>query len=197
MMQTAILYFGSFNPVHNGHIALAKAVAKGYDAEVWFVLSPQNPFKQDRNLWPEETRGFLLKKALENEPALKFCDVELRLSKPSYTINTLRHLQAEEPQTSFFILMGEDNLAGLHRWKEIDEIMTRCRILVYPRKEKNAPLQQTYPAVERFGNKITLLKDLPLLDISSTQIRQMLAENKDISALVPWPTEALGNLPVF
>lgn len=192
MMQTAILYFGSFNPVHNGHIALAKAVAGRYAAEVWFVLSPQNPFKQDRNLWNEQARVRLLEKALAHEDSLRFCDAELRLPKPSYTINTLRHLQAEFPETQFFILMGEDNLAGLHRWKEIGEIMARCHILVYPRKEETAPPQETYPAAERFADKITLLRDLPLLDISSTEIRQMIAEKKDISALVPWPVVELA-----
>ncbi|MCM1530870.1 MAG: nicotinate (nicotinamide) nucleotide adenylyltransferase [Bacteroides sp.] len=195
-MPTVILYFGSFNPVHNGHIALAEAVSRIYKAEVWFVLSPQNPFKQDLNLWSEQVRARLLKEALHPHPSLRFCDAELQLPKPSYTINTLNHLQHEYPGTDFLILMGEDNLAGLHRWKAVDEIMNLCRILVYPRKDTkgNAPKPDAYPILERFGEKINVLENLPLLDISSTQIRKMMAEKEDVSGLVPWKVPDPENL---
>lgn len=189
-MQT-ILYFGSFNPVHNGHIALAEAVSKLYHAKVWFVLSPQNPFKQDRTLWDENLRARLLEQSLLPYDSLEYCDAELQLPRPSYTIDTLRYLQERHPQTEFMLLMGEDNLAGLHRWKEIDRIMHRCRILVYPRKaqKETAPKPETYPMMERFAHKINLLENLPLLDISSTEIRRKLAERQDISSLVPWKAD--------
>ena len=194
-----ILYFGSFNPVHNGHIALAKAVSQLYHAKVWFVLSPQNPFKQDRTLWDENLRARLLEQALRPYGSLEFCDAELRLPKPSYTIDTLRYLQERHPQTEFLILMGEDNLSGLHRWKEIDRIMHRCGILVYPRKEqkKTAPKPETYPILERFAHKISLLENLPLLDISSTEIRRKLSEGQDVSDLVPWDAYSLGGVQYF
>lgn len=192
-MQT-ILYFGSFNPVHNGHIALANAVARLYHAKVWFVLSPQNPFKQDQTLWDENLRARLLEQSLRPYDSLIYCDAELHLPKPSYTIDTLNYLQQRHPQTEFLLLMGQDNLSGLHRWKEIDRIMARCRILVYPRQgqKETAPQPESYPIMERFAQKISLLDNLPLLDISSTEIRQKLAENQDISSLVPWNTAELG-----
>ena len=185
-----ILYFGSFNPVHNGHIALADAVSKQFQAPVWFVLSPQNPFKQDQNLWNERLRERLLRESLLAHPSLEFCDAELQLPKPSYTVNTLQYLQKRHPETEFYILMGQDNLCGLHRWKEIDLILSTCRVLVYPRKE-TAPQPETYPILERFSAKITLLNNLPLLDISSSLIRQKLAQGEDISGLVPWQTALL------
>lgn len=198
-MQKTILYFGSFNPVHNGHIALAEAVSKLYDANVWFVLSARNPFKQDHELWDESLRAHLLQQALLPYGTLEFCDAELRLSKPSYTINTLRYLQDRYPQTEFLILMGEDNLCKLHEWKEADEIMNRCRILVYPRKEKKetAPQPETYPAMKRFKQRISILKNLPLLDISSTEIRKKIADKTDISDLVPWRVSELENTGIL
>lgn len=187
-MRQVILYFGSFNPVHKGHIALAEAVAARFEAQVWFVLSPQNPFKQNDDLWREEIRAHLLKKSLENRPALRFCDVELHLPKPSYTIHTLDYLHKQHPDTEFSILMGEDNLAGLPKWKAIDQIMAQCRILVYPRQ--NASVAPTMPDNPR----IELLRDLPLWDVSSTEIRRKMAKNEDVSALVPWQADELRNL---
>ncbi len=197
-MPTVILYFGSFNPVHNGHIALARTVAALYRAQVWFVLSPQSPFKRNDGLWPEGTRAYLLEQALRPLAELKFCDVELHLPKPSYTIDTLRHLQGRYPHVRFMILMGEDNLYGLPAWKESEEILDRYPILVYPRqsKEKTVPGQDRLLVPERSGDKITFLENLPLLDISSTGIRQRLAKGKDISNLVPWQVSELDSLPL-
>lgn len=204
-----LLYFGSFNPVHKGHIAIAEAAMARHAAqEIWFVLSPQNPFKASSGLWPESEREKRLKKALEPYPAFHLCDAELHLPKPSYTIQTLSFLHQEYPGKQFGILMGEDNLARLHLWKEYEKILSECDIWVYPRDSRNpagnadrlphAGMQNpgsadaaphpadwsAYPAVRQFPDRIHRL-DSPLLDISSTLIRRLADQGKDFSALVP------------
>lgn len=199
-MRPIILYFGSFNPIHNGHIALARSVLeKGFGKEVRFVLSPQNPFKRQQDLWPENLRRQLLEEAIAPFPEMRFCDAELQLPKPSYTIRTLEFLQREFPEEDFAILMGEDNLQNLHRWKDYEKILRQCRILVYPRQENPSPntscLRPTErsdsrkiassPALHDFSERIQIL-DLPLLDISSSSIREALRKGSDISALVPF-----------
>ena len=189
-MQQAILYFGSFNPVHNGHIALAKAVAgRVPGAQVWFVLSAQNPFKQQSDLWPEALRETLLKKALESFPEFTFCGAELELPRPSYTIQTLNYLKEKHPDTEFSILMGEDNLAGLHKWKEFTRILEECRIWVYPRGEGERGEPTAYEAMRLFPQRISLLENLPLLNISSTLIRERIKKGESVAELVPWPEE--------
>lgn len=204
----ALLYFGSFNPVHKGHIAIAQAaIAQHIAQEVWFVLSPQNPFKASDGLWPESEREERLRKALEPYPAFRLCDAELHLPKPSYTIQTLDFLHQRYPGKRFGILMGEDNLTRLHLWKEFNRILAGCDIWVYPRANRNpneaiagsnpetpnpadtskphSPAEWScYPAVQQFPEKIHRL-DCPLLDISSTQIRQLLGQGKDVSSLIP------------
>lgn len=204
----ALLYFGSFNPVHKGHIAIAQAaIAQHIAQEVWFVLSPQNPFKASDGLWPESEREERLRKALEPYPAFRLCDAELHLPKPSYTIQTLDFLLQRYPGKRFGILMGEDNLTRLHLWKDFNRILADCDIWVYPRANRNpneaiagsnpetpnpadtskphSPAEWScYPAVQQFPEKIHRL-DCPLLDISSTQIRQLLGQGKDVSSLIP------------
>lgn len=194
-MQEAVLYFGSFNPVHNGHIALAQAVAKRMpQAEIRFVLSAQNPFKEQKDLWPEEVRAHLLEKSLKPFPAFSLCRAELELPRPSYTINTLHYLQDKHPETSFSILMGEDNLAGLHKWKDYTQILARCRIWVYPRRQGQPEAIPSYEAARLFPERISVLEDLPLLNISSTLLREKIRKNEDVSALVPWQTEWLSGM---
>lgn len=208
-MPSTLLYFGSFNPVHKGHIAIAEAAIDQHIAdEVWFVLSPQNPFKQAENLWDESERAARLQKALQPYPYFKFCDAELHLPKPSYTIQTLDFLQKEHPGKSFGILMGEDNLEKLHLWREYRKILSLCPVWVYPRSgnaqttvqpipgPENHPKTNTrngtalpgswsrHPVVQEFPGQIHRL-ECPLLDISSTRIRTMLERGEDVSDLVP------------
>lgn len=208
-MPLTLLYFGSFNPVHKGHIAIAEAAIDQHIAdEVWFVLSPRNPFKQAENLWDESERAARLQKALQPHPGFKFCDAELHLPKPSYTIQTLDFLQKEHPGKSFGILMGEDNLEKLHLWREYRKILSLCPVWVYPRNgnaqtavqpipgPENHPKANArngtalpgswsrYPAVQEFPGQIHRL-ECPLLDISSTRIRTMLERGEDVSDLVP------------
>lgn len=198
-MPTYILYFGSFNPVHNGHITLAQTLLEqGIGHEVWFVVSPLNPFKNDSELWPQEYRAKLLQNAIKDHEQLKVCTIEFTLPQPSYTIQTLKVLWRLHPDKEFDILMGEDNLAGLHLWKEYDSILQSCHIYVYPRKESSVyqkttkpdPLSRKYPALSDYPQKIHLL-DMPVLNISSTQIRDYIKRGIDVSDMVPFDTQLL------
>ena len=152
--------------------------------EVWFVLSPRNPFKQESDLWSETERAGRLKSALGGRPGLVFCDVELSLPKPSYTIQTLRCLWEKYPDIRFSILMGEDNLVNLHLWRECDTILQACDIYVYPRAGEACGCETVTETEKRFPERIHKIK-APLLDISSTQIRGMMQRGLDVSDLLP------------
>lgn len=187
-MKHVSLFFGSFSPVHKGHIALAESVLQQNIAdEVWFVLSPRNPFKSENDLWSEAERAGRLKGALGGRKGLVFCDVELSLPKPSYTVQTLRFLWEKYPGLRFSILMGGDNLEKLHLWREYETILKTCHIYVYPRAgeaNKEAPQDEVTEIEKQFPEKIHKIK-APLLNISSTQIRGMLQRGQDVSGLLP------------
>ena len=173
------LYFGSFNPIHIGHLIIAQAMLEHVD-EVWFVVSPQNPFKAQQSLMPEEERLRLVQLAVADNPRLKACDIELRLPRPSYTCVTLERLKQEYPEREFALIMGSDNVEGLPRWREAESIIENHRIYVYPRPgHLEAPLLQ-HP-------HITLLESLPHMEISSTYIRQQLAQGHSVRYLLPEP----------
>lgn len=176
------IYGGTFNPLHNGHIALAKAFLKqcGLD-EVWFVVSPQNPFKISNVLLDDNLRLQMVREALKNEPGLKVSDVEFHLPKPSYMYRTLRYLSAEYPGVGFTLLIGGDNWKAFDRWKNADEIVGNYRIAVYPRSGDEIDESQ-------LPDNVVLLK-MPLLNISSTEIRQKIRNHRSISGLVPLETE--------
>ena len=178
-MQIA-LYFGSFNPIHFGHIALAQYVLRkgGFD-EVWLMLSPNNPLKEKNCLWDENLRLSLAQQALKDEPHIRVSNFEFSLPRPSYTIDTLTALSRTYPPHRFSLIIGSDNMALFNRWKNYRQILDNYPVIVYPRKgdDLNA-LQQQYPQMQ-------ILKEAPLLDISSTEIRQRIKENKDISHLTP------------
>jgi nicotinate-nucleotide adenylyltransferase len=171
------LYFGSFNPVHNGHLIVASQLRQqaGLD-KIWFVLSPQNPFKVNDNLLDENKRLSLLQKAIGGDPDFELCDVEFHLPRPSYTIDTLKFLTKKYPEHSFALLMGSDNLDGFSRWKKYDEIVKDYLILVYQRSET----EQRETTLQNI-----LLFDLPYIHISGTYIRQRVREGKTIKYLVP------------
>ncbi len=189
-MKQVALFFGSFNPVHKGHIALAESVLEQKIAdEVWFVLSPRNPFKNESDLWSETERAARLKDALAAREGLVFCDVELSLPTPSYTVQTLRCLWKKYPDIRFSILMGGDNLINLHRWCEYDTILQACDIYVYPRageacENKPCADEGITEAERRYPQRIHKIK-APLLNISSTQIRGMMQRGLDVSGLLP------------
>lgn len=166
------LFFGSFNPIHVGHLMLAQYMVNFADVdEVWLVVSPQNPFKQDVELADTQHRLNMARLAVGDNEKIKISEVELSLPKPSYTIDTLRALEKEYPEIEFSIIMGADNLTGLNRWKEAETLLSRYRIIVYPRPG--------YEAKEPEGAHIEIV-DAPQVDISSTQLRRWIGEGRSV-----------------
>lgn len=171
------LYFGSFNPVHNGHLIIAQHILNETNLDqVWFVVSPQNPFKQQKHLLNEYDRLHLVNLAIEKSTQLKAVDIEFRLPKPSYTINTLIYLKEKYPQHLFSIIMGSDSLQNLDQWKNADQIMENYPVYVYTR-----------PGFENKQEKVRNLIRVkaPLLEISATHIRELIQSGKSIRYLVP------------
>lgn len=175
-----LLYFGSFNPVHNGHIAIAEyAVEKGLADQVVLIVSPHNPLKNSAELAPELPRFEMVEIAVAESKypsQILLSGIELTLPRPSYTIDTLRFLKAEFPDTRFALLMGGDLVGTLPEWKEGGAILSEYDIYVYPRPGQNPEIPQ---------GRVTILDGAPSFDISSTEIRKMAAEGKNIDALVP------------
>jgi len=175
------LYSGSFNPIHNGHIAVAEAaLANGFD-EIWLVVSPLNPHKNEEELWPFETRLKMVELAIANHPGLKASDCENFLPRPSYTINTLEFLQKRHPSYSFRLLIGGDNLLKFQGWKEHQRIVDEFGLIVYPRSGSSFNLYEHHPNVSSIA--------APLLDISSSEIRKRLGKNESVSGLVSTEVE--------
>lgn len=172
------LFFGSFNPVHTGHLIIANYIAENTPLDrVWLVVSPQNPFKQKHTLLNEYDRLHLIRLAIEDNPNLRASDIEFKLPKPSYTMDTLTHLKEKYPDTEFSLIMGSDNLATLHRWKNYELILGQYPIYVYKRKDTE---QNPYPT----HSSIHLL-DVPLLDISATFIREQLQQGHSVQYFLP------------
>lgn len=170
------LYFGSFNPVHIGHLILASFVADHTDMkQVWFVVSPQNPFKSSTALLNEHQRLHLVHLAVEDDTRLKASDVEFRLPRPSYTIDTLTYLQEKYPQHTFSIIIGSDSFQNLPQWKNFELLAKNYPFIIYKRPG--------FDIVDTWGAQVTVL-DAPLLAISATQIRDQIKQGKSIRYLV-------------
>lgn len=178
MSKRVGIYGGSFNPIHNGHIALAKHLLHmgGLD-EVWFVVSPQNPFKQLSELLDDDKRLQLVRLALEGEPQLTACDYEFHLPKPSYMWHTLQAMHRDMPDTAFVLLIGADNWQVFPHWFRHEDIIRNYDIIIYPRKQ--APVEEALlpPRVR--------LVHAELYDLSSTMIRQRVRCGESIDGLVP------------
>jgi nicotinate-nucleotide adenylyltransferase len=171
------LYFGSFNPIHIGHLIVAEFVANHtHVQQVWFVVSPQNPFKQSASLLNEYQRLHLVNLAIDHNERLKASDVEFKLPKPSYTIHTLTYLAEKYPQHSFSIIMGSDSFKNLPKWKHAELLIANYPFLVYNRPG--------FFVDDTYGAKLTIL-DAPLLEISATNIRSYIQQQKSIRYLVP------------
>lgn len=172
------IFGGSFNPIHCGHIALARRLldAAGLD-EIWFVVSPQNPLKRQADLLDDTTRLDIVRQALRDEPRMEACDYEFRLPKPSYTWETLRRMSEEWPDRRFTLLIGADNWQAFGRWHRGDDIVDNYRVVVYPRKGSTVD-RATMPAG-------VTLADTPLLDISSTEVRRRVCRGEPIDGMVP------------
>jgi len=176
-MKIAI-FSGSFNPVHNGHLAIAREVlAQGAADELWFLVSPQNPLKRNDDLFPEKERLKMVELAIENEQQMKTSDFEFHLPRPTYTIRTLEHLRITYPHYQFLLLIGGDNLAIIHKWFEYQRIINEFGLIVYPR-----PGFQNSTAGQ-FPN--TIFISAPLLDISATEIREKLKKGESIADFLP------------
>jgi nicotinate-nucleotide adenylyltransferase len=172
------LFFGSFNPIHVGHLIIANIMAENVDlSAVWFVVSPQNPFKKSKALLHEFDRLDMVEMAIGDNPKLKAIDIEFRMPKPSYTIDTLTVLQEKYPQHTFRLIIGEDNLDQFMRWKNADKILEYFGLYVYPRPEAIKSELLNHPNVT--------VVEAPLLDISATYIRNRIREHKSVKYLVP------------
>lgn len=171
------LYFGSFNPIHHGHLIIASHLVNETDLhEVWMIVSPQNPFKNTSGLLNEQHRYHLVQIALENETRIRASNIEFKLPKPSYTVNTLTYLQEKYPQHEFSIIMGSDGFQNINKWHNAAIILKNYPIFIYKRPG--------FEIKETFGADIKML-EAPLLEISSTHIRKLIREKKSIRYLVP------------
>lgn len=174
------LYFGTFNPIHTGHMIIANHMAEfaGLD-QIWMVVTPHNPLKKKDTLLDDYKRLELVFLATENFPKIKPSDIEFKLQQPNYTVHTLAHLQDRFPQNEFSLIMGEDNLKSLHKWKNYEVILENHDIYVYPRLSTEAENLQ-------FKNhpKIHMI-DAPVVEISSTFIRESIKNKKNVRPLIP------------
>jgi nicotinate-nucleotide adenylyltransferase len=172
------LFFGSFNPIHVGHMVLANYMASFTDLEqVWFVVSPHNPLKEKSSLLNQNQRLHMVNLAIGDHQKLRSSNIEFGLSQPSYTINTLAHLKEKYPKHTFSLIMGEDNLESLHKWKNYEEILKNHKIYVYPRSGSNSEMLK--------NNSNVILTNAPIIGISSTMIRQAIKDKKEVSFFVP------------
>ncbi len=174
------LFFGTFNPIHVGHMIIANYMAEFSDLdEVWFVVTPQSPFKQKVSMLSNHHRLAIVNIAVENYTKLKTSDIEFKLPQPNYTINTLVHIEEKFPDNQFCLIMGEDNLKGFHKWKNHKTILQNYEMYVYPRISSGE-------TKHRFLNHSKVHKiNAPIVQISSTFIRKSIQEKKDISAMLP------------
>ena len=193
------LFFGSFNPIHIGHLIIANIMAENTDLHnVWFVVSPQNPLKPSKGLLHEFDRYDMVKAAIADHYKLEVSDVEFHLPKPSYTIHTLAHLTEKFPDKEFKVIIGEDNLENFAKWKNHEQILDQFGLYVYPRL--NGLVGQARPTVTNSDLKRhahVQMIEAPLLDISATYIRNCIKNNKSIRYLVPEAVEQMIRVKLF
>lgn len=182
------LYFGSFNPIHVGHLIIANHMANYADFDqVWMVVSPHNPLKKKASLLEDYHRLTLVNIAIENNDRLKASDIEFKLDVPSYTAVTLAHLKEKHPTYTFSLLMGEDNIRTFHKWFNYEEILSNHTIYVYPRAVsiQEAELFIELPTHELMQHQnIQFVKDVPVMNISSSFIRKSIKEGKSVEYLL-------------
>ena len=174
------LYFGTYNPIHIGHLIIANHLAEFTDLDqIWMVVTPHNPLKKKATLLDDHHRLQMVYLATENFPKIKPSDIEFKLTQPNYTVNTLSHLQDKYPNHEFSLIMGEDNLKTLHKWKNYEVILENHDIFVYPRISEEAENSElkSHPKVH--------IIDAPVVEISSTFIRNNIKNGKNIQPLLP------------
>ncbi len=173
------LYFGSFNPVHIGHTAIANYVLESTDVEqVWFIISPQNPFKNKASLLPDYHRYELVNRAIGDYSGFRASNIEFYLSQPSYTIDTLTILKEKYPDNDFSIIVGSDILPTFHKWKNYTEIPNIAHLIIYPRNT-------TKVECNLLPEKYTILHNAPQFEMSSSFIRKCIQEEKDVCFFMP------------
>ncbi len=171
------LYFGSFNPIHIGHLIIANHIVNHSDIDkIWLVVSPHNPLKEAHSLLNEYDRLHLVELAIADNPKLRASNVEFHLPKPSYTIDTLTYLKERFPLEQFSVIMGSDSFQNIHRWKNYEQLVKYYSFLVYNRPG--------FTVTETHGARIKVL-EAPLLELSSSYIRKQIKENKSIKYLLP------------
>lgn len=174
-MAVTALYFGSFNPLHKGHLAVAEYVVReGFADEVWLVVSPQNPHKEAADLAPEEHRLEMARRAVSDVVGVSVCDVEFSMERPSYTIRTIDRLRELYPDREFALLGGGDVAQTIHSWREGERLVAENRILIYPRDEYDG-----------FPKPFVMLTGAPRLNISSTQVRRLIADGGEWESELP------------
>lgn len=179
MAKKTGLYFGTFNPIHVGHLIIANHMVEFSDLdEVWFVVTPHNPHKKKKTLLEDHHRLAMVRIAVEEYPKLQASNVEFDLPQPNYTVNTLVHLEEKYPEKNFSLIMGEDNLKSLHKWKNYEVILERYSIYVYPRISEGTVETQ-------FDNHKKIKKvDAPIIELSSTFIRKGIKAGKNIRPML-------------
>lgn len=173
------LFFGTFNPIHTGHLIIANYMAEFSDLdEVWFVVTPLSPFKKKGSLLDNHHRLALVNIAVEDYPNLKASDIEFKLSQPNYTVNSLVNLEEKYPNHQFCLIMGEDNLKGFHKWKNYDTILQNYELYVYPRISDGSTDSEllNHPKIHQVN--------APIVQVSSTFIRKSIKEKKDVRTML-------------
>lgn len=174
------LYFGSFNPIHIGHLVIANHLAEYSDLDqIWFVVTPHNPFKNKTSLLDNHQRLEMVYLATKDYKKLKPSDIEFNLPQPNYTVNTLAHLQEKYPENTFALIMGEDNLKSFHKWKNYEVILENHDIYVYPR------ISDSKIDTRFDGHKKIHHVNAPIMQLSSTFIRKAIKEGKLVEPMLP------------
>lgn len=182
-MKKVGLFFGSFNPIHVGHLVIANHIAhSGVVDEVWFVVSPQNPFKKKKTLLEDYHRLALVNEAIEDNSKLKASDIEFTMPQPSYTADTLAFLMDKYPDNEFSLIMGEDNIKSFHKWKNYEVILKNHVILVYPRVGVDDALKAEKKVLTH--KNVHILENIPVMDISASYIRGQIKEGKTVAYLL-------------
>ncbi len=173
------LYPGSFNPVHIGHMVIAGYMAEFTDLEqVWMVVSPRNPLKPDHEILQNYNRLEMVKRAIGENKKIKASDIEFLLTKPSYTINTINYLKEKFPADEFVLILGEDNLGTFDKWRNHEKILSECMVYVYPRLKVETTKWHIHP-------KVKMIKEVPVMEISATFIRENIRAKKDVRYMLP------------
>jgi nicotinate-nucleotide adenylyltransferase len=184
------LYFGTFNPIHVGHLIIANHMAEYSDLDqIWMVVTPHNPLKKKSTLLDDHHRLQMVHLATEDFPKIKPSDIEFKLPQPNYTVHTLIHLQEKYPNHEFSLIMGEDNIRSLHKWKNYQTLLENHAIYVYPRLEAKGQTSETIATDAEtvlFKNHPRIhLIDAPVVEISSTFIRENIKKGKNVQPLLP------------